>query len=307
MRRQTDRPLILVALTTSTSGVQVQVRVKLPSGPLIHYLQFCRLIAAALQPVDKNPEGIDCVWAKSYPSGVSSPYAGTDVPLPLGEADREALGKVLPKLPPLKYPMSERDVALFAEAYAKLPDRPLWMPVLVTEETILGLKIKRDQIMDRHIAAIREERLAGRLVPVDANYVPLKAVQIGAHLTRKDAIAYLERHGMPYDDGGAATSREQGSLSAAAAAPALDADPLAPSSGTSVVGRPQFSAATKAAAVKRSKELEAAGEKGPRKRAAEEFGTSRRSIYDWVKEAEAMKEQERASMASIFRRPGKKK
>ncbi|WP_423380280.1 hypothetical protein [Burkholderia sp. LMG 32019] len=291
--------------TIQPNGVKVQVRVKLPSGPLIHYLQFCRLIAAALQPVDKNPKGIDCVWAKSHPSGVSSPYAGTDVTLPLGEADREALAKVLPKLPPLRYPMSERDVALFAEAYAKLPDRPLWTPVLVTEETILGLKIKRDQIMDRHIAAIREERRAGRLVPVDANYVPLKAVQIGAHLTRKDAVAYLERHGLAYDDEETATS----SLSGAVADLALDTDPLALSSGTSKVGRPQFSPATKAAAVKRSKELEAAGEKDPRKRAAEEFGTTRRSIYDWVKAADDeknKKQEKKRSMADLWSGRGKK-
>ncbi|KGC64725.1 hypothetical protein DP57_689 [Burkholderia pseudomallei] len=289
----------------------MQGRVKLPSGPLIHYLQFCRLIADALQPVDKHPKGIDCVWAKRYPPGVPSPYAGIDVTPSLDKTDREALARVLPKLPALKYPMSEEDAGLFMEAYAKLPDRPMWMPVLVTEETILGLKIKHDQIMDRHIAAIREERKAGRLVPVDINFVPVDAVQMEAHLTRKDAIAYLERHGMPYDDGGAATGREQGSLSAAAAAPASDADPLAPSSGTSVVGRPQFSAATKAAAVKRSKELEAAGEKDPRKRVAEEFRTTRRSIYDWVmkdmKDQEAKEKQEKKpSLANFWPRTEKK-
>ncbi|BCL90885.1 hypothetical protein ACNRBV_22870 [Ralstonia pseudosolanacearum] len=286
----------------------MQGRVKLPSGPLIHYLQFCRLIAAALQPIEKNPKGTDCVWAKSYPSGVPSPYAGTGVPLPLVEADRKVLAKVLQKLPPLKYPMSEKDAGSFMEAYANLPDRPMWMPVLVTEETILGLKIKHDQVKDRHIAAIREERRAGRLVPVDANYVPLDAVEIGAHLTRKDAIAYLERHGMSYVDEETTTSPEQGSLSGEAAHPALDTDSLALSSGTSQVGRPQFSDATKAAAVKRSKELEAAGEKDPRKRAAEEFGTTRRSIYDWVKaDDEKNKKQEKKPSLADFWLPTQKK
>ncbi|WP_247539172.1 hypothetical protein [Ralstonia pseudosolanacearum] len=285
----------------------MQGRVKLPSGPLINYLQFCRLIADALQPVDKHPKGIDCVWAKSYPSGVPSPFAGTDVPLPLDEADREAFAKILPKLPLLKYPMLEEDVGFFMEAYAKLHDRPMWMPVLVTEETILGLKIKRDRIMDRHIAAIRDEHKAGRLVPVDINFVPVDAVQMGAHLTRKDAIAYLERHGMPHDDRETTTSPEQGSLSGAAADPALDTDSLAPSSGTSKVGRSHYSAATKAAAVKRSKELEAAGENDPRKRAAEEFGTTERSVYAWVmKDMEDQKAKEKKpTLADFF--PGKKK
>lgn len=285
--------------------------VKLPSGPLIHYWKFCRLIAEALQPINKNPKGIDCVWAKSYPAGVPSPYAGTDVPLPLDEADRKALAKVLPKLPPLKYPMSERDIASFAEAYVQQPNRPLWMPVLVTEETILGLKIKRDQVMDRHIAAIREERRAGRLVPVDANYVPLEAVEIGAHLTRKDAIAYLERHGMAYVDEETATSPEQGSLSGETAHPALDTDTLALSSGTSQVGRPQFTDATKAAAVKRSKELQAAGEKDYRERAAKEYGTTSRSILNWVTDDEAMEEEKKKqekepTLAGFFRGIGKK-
>ncbi|OJA51118.1 helix-turn-helix domain-containing protein [Burkholderia ubonensis] len=205
--------------------------------------------------------------------------------------------------------MSERDIASFTEAYAKLPDRPMWVPVLVTDEKIIGLKIKRDQIMDRHIAAIREERRAGRLVPVDANYVPVEAVQIGAHLTRKDAIAYLERHGLAYDDEETATSSERGSSSVEAAHLALDTDPLALRSGTSKVGHPQFSAATKAAAVKRSKELEAAGEKDPRKRAAEEFGTTRRSIYDWVKAADDeknKKQEKKRSMADLWPGRGKK-
>ncbi|QKL50905.1 helix-turn-helix domain-containing protein [Ralstonia solanacearum] len=190
----------------------------------------------------------------------------------------------------------------------KQPNRPMWMPALVTEEAIFGLKVERDQIMDRHIAAIREERRAGRLVAVDANYVPLEAVEMGAYLTRKDAIAYLERHGLAYVDEETATSSEQGSSSVEAAHLALDTDPLVLSGGTSKVGHPQFSAATKAAAVKRSKELEAAGEKDPRKRAAEEFGTTRRSIYDWVKaDDEKKKKQEKEpTLAGFFRGIGKK-
>lgn len=283
----------------------MQVRVKLPSGPLIGYWQFCREIAKAVYPIDRNPKGIDCVWAKTYPSGVSSPYAGTDVPLPLDEADRDRLAKVLEKLPPLKYPMSEKDVASFLEAYVKLPNRPMWIPVLVTEETILGLKIKRDQIMDRHIAAIREERKAGRLVPVDINFVPVDAVQMGAHLTRKDAIAYLERHGLPYDDGEIAENPVQNSLPGQAEHTALDADPLVLGRGTRLVGHPIFGAAKKAAAVKRSKELQAAGEKDYRARVAQEYGVSPRSILNWVKEDEETKEK-KPTLAKFFHGTGKK-
>lgn len=258
--------------------------IKLPSGPLIHYWKFCHLIAEALQPINKNPTGIDCVWAKRYPSGVPSPYAGTDVPHTLDEADRRALAKVLLKLPPLKYSMSEKDINSFMEAYEKLPNRPMWMPVLVTKETMLGLKIKRDQIMDRHIAAIREERRAGRLVSVDANCVPLEGLEIGAHLTRKDAIAYLERHGLAYNDEEITKNPTQNALSSEAVHLALDADSLALSGGASPVGHPKLSAVQRAEVVKRSKELEAAGVTDFRARVAREYGVTPKSVYNWVQE-----------------------
>ncbi|MCL1618248.1 hypothetical protein [Ralstonia pseudosolanacearum] len=210
----------------------------------------------------------------------------------MDEADRQALAKVLPKLPPLKHPMSDQDIASFTEAYAKLPNRPMWVPVLATKETILGRKIKRDRIIDRHIAAIRNECRAGQLVPVDANHAPLKAVEIGAHLTRKDAIAYLERHGLAYDDGETATSPGQGSSLVDAAHLALGADALALRSGTSKVGQPQFSPAKKAEIVKRSRALQAAGESGYRMRAAKEYDVSERSILKWVRAAEAKEKEE---------------
>ncbi|MGE8364457.1 hypothetical protein [Cupriavidus sp.] len=247
----------------------MQARVKLPSGPLIHYWKFCREIAEAVCPVDTNPTGIDSVWAKSYPSGVPSPYAGTNVPFPLEEADREALAKVLPKLPPVKYQMSEEDVGSFIEAYAKLPDRPMWMPVLVTEEAILGLKIKRDQIMDRHIAAIREERKAGRLVPVDINYVPLEVVQAGAYLTRRDAIAYLERHGLAYDDEDASHGGEV--------------------EFSTAVGKAVLSLSDRESIPKSHAKLVAEGVKNPTERLAKEFGVSTSRIRALIREAKAKK------------------
>lgn len=249
----------------------MQVRVKLPSGPLIHYWKFCREIAKAVCPIDTHPTGIDCVWAKSYPSGVPSPYAGTNVPFPLDEADRRALAKILPKLPPLKYPMSDEDAGSFMDAYAKRPDRPMWMPVLVTEETVLGLKIRHDQVMDRHIASIREEHRARRLVPVDANYVPLEAVQAGAFLTRKDAIAYLDRHGLAYDDEDVRKSLED------------DVEP------STAVGKAILSLSDREAIPMRHAKLVADGVKNPTDLLAKEFGVSTRRIRTLVSEAKAMK------------------
>ncbi len=250
----------------------MQRRVKLPSGPLIHYWKFCREIAKAVSPIDTSPTGIDCVWAKSYPSGVPSPYAGTNVPFPLDEADRRALAKVLPRLPPLKYPMSEEDAGSFMDAYAKRPDRPMWMPVLVTKETVLGQKIRHDQVMDRHIASIREEHRAKRLVPVDANYAPLEAVQAGAYLTRKDAIAYLDRHGLAYDDEDVRRSHDgEAELSTA-------------------MGKAVLSPGDREAIPMRHEKLVSEGVKNPTDLLAKEFCVSTSRIRALVREAKAKKQ-----------------
>lgn len=136
-------------------------RVKLPSDPLVSYWRLCREIANAVCPMYKQLQGIECVWAKNYPSGVSSPHAGTGVPLSLDEADRKELAKVLPKLPALRLPMSEAEAASFMEAYVNLASRPIWMPLLVTEAMILDRKIEHNRVMDLHIAAIRREHRPG--------------------------------------------------------------------------------------------------------------------------------------------------
>ncbi|MBO7930560.1 hypothetical protein J6358_12475 [Burkholderia pseudomallei] len=260
--------------------------VKLPSGPLIHYWKFCRLIAEALQPINKNPKGIDCVEAKSYPAGVPSPYAGTDVPHDLDEADRQELAKVLPKLPPLKYPMSEEDIASFTEAYAKLPNRPMWVPVLVTKDTILGRKIKHDQIMDRHIAAIRKECRAGRLVPVDANHVPLEAVEIGAHLSRKDAIAYLEQHGLAYDDEDARKS------------------PGSEIKSSTTVGKAKLSQSDRELLPQRRAKLVAEGVRNPTEQLAKELGVSTSRIRALIREAKATEPSPPSLARAFFNKRG---
>lgn len=48
-----------------SNGVQVQVRVKLPSGPLIELSDFCKAIAEALRPTAvQHFEGIECIVGK---------------------------------------------------------------------------------------------------------------------------------------------------------------------------------------------------------------------------------------------------
>lgn len=174
-------------------------KVKLPSDPLIPYLKFCRLIADAIHPIDKDIKGIKCVMLKVYRPEAPSPGFGIGVPYALDDKDLKSLAKLLPKLPPLSYGMSEQNVDSFIQAYLNLPNRPLWTPVIASEKTAFEQKYKHSKIMDRHLQAIREERVAGRLVPVDATHVVMDAVQIGAHISRQAAITYLERHGLAYE------------------------------------------------------------------------------------------------------------
>lgn len=174
-------------------------KVKLPSDSLIPYLKFCRLIADAIHPIDKDVQGIKCAIFKIYPAEGALGFV-TGLTYPLDGKDIKELAKLLPKLPPLHYGMPEAEVDLFMQAYADLPKRPVWAPVIASEKTAFEHKYKHKEIMDRHLQLVRGEQAAGRLVPVDATHVVLDAVQIGAHISRYDAIAYLKRHGLEFDN-----------------------------------------------------------------------------------------------------------
>lgn len=264
----------------------MQIRVKLPSGPLIHYLKFCRLIAEAVCPIDKDLAGIKCVSAKIYPPDVPTPHFGTGVPYSLDETDRQALAKVLPKLPPLRHPMSEEEAASFMAAYVNLPKRPEWIPLLVNEETILGRKIEYNKIVDRHLEALREEHKAGRVVPVSASHAPLNAVEIGAYLTRKDAIAYLVRHGLAYDDEDARKS------------------PGSEVESSTAVGKAILSLSDRETIPKRHAKLVAEGVKNPTDRLAKEFGVSTSRIRSLIREAKAMQPSPLSLSQTFFAKRG---
>lgn len=178
----------------------MDVCVKLPAGPLISYLHLSRLIADAVCPIKKNLEGVNCVWAKTYFPDAPSPYCDIKVPHLLDDVDRQEFAKILPKLPSVRYPMSEEATAIFMEAYMNLPGRPIWRPHFVTAEMIFDRELRNKKIRSDHIEAMRNDHRAGWLVPVNANHVPLEAVELGAHLTRSDALAYLNRRGLPHDE-----------------------------------------------------------------------------------------------------------
>lgn len=247
--------------------------------------------------------------AKIYSPDALTGFFGAGVPYSLDEDDRQAFAEVLPKLPHLRCPMSEEERASFMEAYVKLPNRPIWMPLLETEETILARMREHDKVISKHVDALRREHRAGRLAPVNAHYVPVEAVEIGAQVTREDAIAYLKRHGLAFDDGETvanskqdtvssevapqsqkldeetATGLEQDSVSSEVTPQSHNADQLT-LNGKKKRGCIEFDATTKAKAVMFCNELKTKGEKKFVKKTAEKFETTERSIYTWVQEAE---------------------
>lgn len=252
----------------------MQRRVKLPSGPLIGYLHLCQKIAEAVYPINTHPEGADCVWARSSPP---------DVPRALSKADLEELSNVLPKLPALKHPISEVDVATFLEAYSKLRERPLWTPCLITKQMVderIGESIReRKRLVTHHVQALRAEHRAGRLFPVSPTHIPVDAVEMAARLTRDDAKAYLGRIGLPYEE---EEEAENGSQPEAAPVPAI--------SGTN-----KLKPGDREKIAKRHEQLKRKGAPSPTKKLAEEFGVSDSMIRRVIRETGKQPTQKKAT------------
>ncbi|MFM0131221.1 AlpA family phage regulatory protein [Paraburkholderia sediminicola] len=237
----------------------MEVHVKLSSGPLIEYLVFCRALAQAACPTEKQHfTGIECIVGKTMyslvpmcgpqdgersaaPPELQSVLLSNDgrtldqlrqeretpdaegtcelaatqthqeekphtqvVELPLSyalnTADRAALVRILPLLPSLSYPVSQADETLFLEAYAALKDRPMWKPILVTDDWMFERKNEYMTVLQGHQKALAEEFRQGRLRAVDANRVPVDALRWPSFISRQQAISYLQQCGYLYDD-----------------------------------------------------------------------------------------------------------
>lgn len=126
----------------------------------------------------------------------------TEFPLPylLEDKDRFELEKLLPSLPPLRYPMSNEDIAEFMEAYRALSNRPEWEPTFVTAGDLQRAKAQQDTISDLHRKALQQDLADGRLVAVDEHNIPVKNLLVGTRIPRKYAIEYLERCGIQHSD-----------------------------------------------------------------------------------------------------------
>ncbi|AXW61539.1 hypothetical protein CJO94_05795 [Ralstonia solanacearum] len=223
----------------------------MPPGALVEYWTFCKAVAEAVRPTDEEGlEGIDCIVGKmakpkapsvpvsegGHPLGRSVPdqrflemarlpavpfegdatCLGAEVSLPyeLDESDRRALNAVLPKLPSLRYPMSEDEAMAFMDAYRKLPSRPTWEPILITAADVEQRKGAQAAAWDHHQGTLQKWFRDGRLVAVDSRHAPVAALMTGTFIPRNQAVAYLEWHGLAHSDttaGSAPDSPEQSS------------------------------------------------------------------------------------------------
>lgn len=153
-----------------------------------------------LFPTDRSIDAVD--GAMELRLGGSSPAQIGEISLSvvLSEDDRHELTEVLRHLPnhvpALRYPMSEDERAVFLTAYCNMPSRPMWIPILATEETIEIRKANQNAELRRHQQALAQEFTAGRLTVVDARHAPVATLMAGTFIPRAQAIAYLERHGL---------------------------------------------------------------------------------------------------------------
>lgn len=123
-----------------------------------------------------------------------------ELPFDLSEGDRSALEEVLPKLPVLRYPMSEEESGAFMTAYCELKDHPPWVPILVTSATLVQRKEYQDEVMRKHQRALRKAFQLEKLNAVDRSYVRVLELSIDCYFPRDQAIAYLRWNGMDYSD-----------------------------------------------------------------------------------------------------------
>lgn len=200
----------------------------------------------------------------------------------LTDDDRRALVELLPKLPKLRYPISDEAAAAFMEAYRSLRDRPAWEPILITTRTIEQRKYRQDAAMQHHRQALQEEFANGRLVSVDSSHVPTVALAAGSYIPREQAIAYLARVGLSYCD----------QDSAGQDAPRPDLEPQAapapsvvPPESKGAVGNRKLTDEQRKAVVERHRELDRAGVHNPSVQTAEEFGISDRYVRILVRAA----------------------
>lgn len=114
--------------------------------------------------------------------------------------DRESLERILPELPPLRYPLSDRSREVFTQAFREKARDWLWEPILVTDAYVDWQQQRQEQTVKYHLATLADECSSGAIIILDWGHTRLSrlAPVSDAYLSRKAAIGYLYRHGLGY-------------------------------------------------------------------------------------------------------------
>lgn len=118
------------------------------------------------------------------------------LPLGLTEENRKELEPLLSALPPLTYPMTDDAISRFLEAYMALPQRPSWVPTIITWDTIRRRLEEQYAAAEAHKKAIREEIAEGKISACDKKRVPMRTLSIETLIPRSGAVEYLKRCGL---------------------------------------------------------------------------------------------------------------
>ncbi|WP_220274703.1 AlpA family phage regulatory protein [Trinickia dinghuensis] len=170
------------------------------------------LVSDGASPADQPlSPGTDQVRALDLPLDPVPPSRPVELPAPypLDEDDRRALQEILHSLPPLRYPISDDERAVFLDAWFEVKERPLWEPILVTAADIERYGKEQKEIQKRHQQALRDELARGQLRAVDAGHAPVAFLVAGSFIPRESAIAYLNRCGLVPDDGDVSVDTER--------------------------------------------------------------------------------------------------
>lgn len=243
-----------------------------------------QLITSEVQPV---PSDLDQL---SLGAGSPVPIHRFSYPFKLTDTDRNELLNVLPQLPPLRYPMSDDERDAFMDAYCNLPNKPMWLPTLVTDETVNRLKGVQHEVLMRHQRALREAHKVGQIASVSARHEPLAGMMAGTYIPIDQAIQYLVQHGLVCGDvvkGGdkstVETPRDDSPQLIEPASPPSDEKVKAGGVG---IRRAKQTPEQRKAVVARSKELKGQGDRAHTTRTAAEFGISDSRVRRLVREAE---------------------
>ncbi|CAJ5406866.1 phage transcriptional regulator AlpA [Burkholderia pseudomallei] len=118
------------------------------------------------------------------------------LPVQLTDDDRHWLEEVLPNLPLLRHPVSDKQAKNFLVAYRALPTRRVWEPVLITTADVKKRTVEQDNLFVLHRDALQRMFESGELVVFDRQRRQVPALTVRSLISRTTAIAYLRRYGL---------------------------------------------------------------------------------------------------------------